>query len=85
MMNMEVILYTKEECGLCQKAKQLLQELKTEYVFDLKEINIYEDEQLLEKYHLMIPVVEIEGKEVEYGIIHKDVIINSIIRAIRVE
>ncbi|MCP1125961.1 NrdH-redoxin [Bacillus pseudomycoides] len=82
---MEVILYTKEECGLCQKAKQLLQELKTEYVFDLKEINIYEDEQLLEKYHLMIPVVEIEGKEVEYGIIHKDVIINSIIRAIRVE
>ena len=82
---MEVILYTKEECGLCQKAKKLLQELKTEYVFDLKEINIYEDEQLLEKYHLMIPVVEIEGKEVEYGIIHKDVIINSIIRAIRVE
>ncbi|CAG9612426.1 hypothetical protein BACCIP111899_01602 [Bacillus rhizoplanae] len=82
---MEVILYTKEECGLCQKAKQLLQELKTEYVFDLKEINIYEDEQLLEKYHLMIPIVEIEGEEVEYGIIHKDVIINSIIRAIRVE
>ncbi|MGG2063588.1 glutaredoxin family protein [Bacillus sp. S14(2024)] len=82
---MEVILYTKEECGLCEKAKKLLQELKTEYVFDLKEINIYEDEQLLEKYHLMIPVVEIEGEEVEYGIIHKDVIINSIIRAIRVE
>ena len=82
---MEVILYTKEECGLCQKAKKLLQELKTEYVFDLQEINIYEDEQLLEKYHLMIPVVEIDGEEVEYGIIHKDVIINSIIRAIRVE
>ena len=82
---MDVILYTKEECGLCQKAKKLLQELKDEYVFDLKEINIYEDEKLLEKYHLMIPVVEIEGEEVEYGIIHKDVIINSIIRAIRVE
>ncbi|MEH7461540.1 glutaredoxin family protein [Bacillus thuringiensis] len=82
---MEVILYTKEECGLCQKAKKLLQELQDEYVFDLKEINIYEDEQLLEKYHLMIPVVEMEGEEVEYGIIHKDVIINSIIRAIRVE
>ncbi|HDX9590021.1 TPA: glutaredoxin family protein [Bacillus pseudomycoides] len=82
---MEVILYTKEECGLCQKAKKLLQELQDEYVFDLKEINIYEDEQLLEKYHLMIPVVEIEGKEVEYGIIHKGVIINSIIRTIRVE
>jgi glutaredoxin len=82
---MEVILYTKEECGLCQKAKKLLQELKTEYVFDLREINIYEDEQLLEKYHLMIPVVEIDGKEVECGIIHKDVIISSIIRAIKVE
>ena len=82
---MEVILYTKEECGLCQKAKKLLQELQDEYVFDLKEINIYEDEQLLEKYHLMIPVVEIEREEVEYGIIHKDVIMNSIIRAIKVE
>ncbi|HDX9577284.1 TPA: glutaredoxin family protein [Bacillus pseudomycoides] len=82
---MEVILYTKEECGLCQKAKKLLQELQDEYVFDLKEIHIYEDEKLLEKYHLMIPVVEIEGAEVEYGIIHKDVIINSLIHAIRVE
>ena len=82
---MEVILYTKAECGLCQKAKKLLQELQDEYVFDLKEINIYEDERLLEKYHLMIPVVEIEGIEVEYGIIHKDVIMDSIIRTIRVE
>ncbi|WP_020061702.1 glutaredoxin family protein [Bacillus sp. 123MFChir2] len=82
---MEVILYTKEECGLCQKAKKLLQELQDEYVFDLREINIYEDEKLLERYHLMIPVVEVEGEEVEYGVIHKDVIINSIIRAIRVE
>ncbi|MCM3735479.1 glutaredoxin family protein [Bacillus cytotoxicus] len=82
---MEVILYTKEKCGLCQKAKKLLQELQDEYVFDLKEIHIYEDEKLLEKYYLMIPVVEIEGAEVEYGIIHKDVIINSLIHAIRVE
>ncbi|MEX0415846.1 glutaredoxin family protein, partial [Bacillus sp. C30] len=47
------------------------------------EIDIYEDNDLLEKYHLMIPVVEIGGRQVEYGNIHKGVIINYINNAVK--
>ena len=75
---MEVVLYTKTDCGLCVQAKQVLQEVQCEYSFQIKEIDIYEDNDLLEKYHLMIPVVEIGGKQVEYGNIHKGVIKNAV-------
>ncbi|MCX8003023.1 MAG: glutaredoxin family protein [Anoxybacillus mongoliensis] len=67
---MKVVLYSKENCCLCDEAKAILRELQVE----CKEIDIYKDEQLLERYHLMIPVIEIDGDMVAYGRIHKDVI-----------
>ncbi|MGQ0437048.1 glutaredoxin family protein [Bacillus sp. B-TM1] len=63
--------------------KLVLQEVQCEYSFQIEEIDIYEDNDLLEKYHLMIPVVEIDGKQVEYGNIHKGVIINYIKNAVK--
>ncbi|MFD3446505.1 glutaredoxin family protein [Microbacteriaceae bacterium 4G12] len=71
---MEVILYSKENCCLCEEAKVILQELAGEYELQIREIDIYKNDQLLEKYQIMIPVVEIAGEEIEAGIIHKDVI-----------
>jgi glutaredoxin len=67
-------LYSKTNCPLCDKAKQVLQELQKEFTFQIREIDIYQDDALLEKYQLMIPVVEIDGEEVDFGIIQKDVI-----------
>ncbi|WP_163536502.1 glutaredoxin family protein [Gracilibacillus sp. YIM 98692] len=64
---MKVQLLGKEPCGLCEDALLLLQVLKQEYLFDLEEINIYNDDELIEKYHLKIPVVLINGQEVDYG------------------
>ncbi|EEK70685.1 Glutaredoxin [Bacillus mycoides] len=83
MKKMKVVLYTKKDCGLCVKAKQVLKEVQYEYSFQIEEIDIYEDNDLLEKYHLMIPVVEIGGRQVEYGNIHKGVIINYINNAVK--
>ncbi|MBJ8007622.1 MULTISPECIES: glutaredoxin family protein [Bacillus cereus group] len=80
---MKVVLYTKKDCGLCVKAKQILKEVQGEYSFQIEEIDIYEDNDLLEKYHLMIPVVEIGGKQVGYGNIHKGVIINYINNSVK--
>nr|WP_090857348.1 glutaredoxin family protein [Litchfieldia salsa] len=71
---MKVIMYSKLDCPLCVKGKKVLEDLKEEFQLDIQEVDIYKDEVLLEKYQIMIPVVEIDGEEVEYGIIHKDVI-----------
>lgn len=71
---MKVVLYSKEECCLCDNAKAILQELQREFSFQIEEVNIYKDDVLLEKYQIMIPVIEIDGEEVQCGIIQKDMI-----------
>lgn len=67
-------MYSKENCSLCVKAKKIIDELNEEYPLELQEVDIYKDDELLEKYQIMIPVIEIDGNEVEFGIIHKEVI-----------
>lgn len=66
-----VKLYTRKTCPLCDKAKKILLELQKERKFQYIEINIAESDHLTEKYGLMIPVVEIDGQEVQYGRIDK--------------
>ncbi|MDM5315222.1 glutaredoxin family protein [Fictibacillus sp. b24] len=68
----EVLFYTKVHCPLCDQAHKLLQELQQESPFSIEVIDIYQDDVLLEKYGLMIPVIEVDGKEIDYGIISKD-------------
>ncbi|WP_242143877.1 MULTISPECIES: glutaredoxin family protein [unclassified Bacillus cereus group] len=80
---MKIILYTKTDCGLCVKAKQVLKEVQKVYSFHLEEIDIYDNEELLEEYQMMIPVVEIDGEQVGYGVIHRDVIINYINKSVK--
>ncbi|MQR94977.1 glutaredoxin family protein [Fictibacillus phosphorivorans] len=65
----KVILYTKTHCPLCDEAHKLLQKLQQEVLFTIESIDIYQDDLLLEKYGLMIPVIEVDGKEVAYGIL----------------
>ncbi|SFA44037.1 Glutaredoxin [Parageobacillus thermantarcticus] len=78
---MIIHLYSKTNCPLCDKAKQVLQELQKEFTFQIKEIDIYQDDALLEKYQLMIPVIEIDGEEVAFGMIQKDVIRKRLLEA----
>lgn len=67
-------MYSKLDCPLCVKGKVLLEKLGEEFPISIEEIDIYQDDTLLEKYQIMIPVVEIDGEEITYGIIDKDLI-----------
>lgn len=68
-MTTQVKLYTRKQCPLCDDAKALLLMLQHEFDFSLEEVDIYQNDALLEKYQIMIPVVEIDGDEVDYGVI----------------
>ncbi len=61
-MSHRVVLYTKEGCCLCDRAKQVLDRLKEEFALDIEEVDIAEDPALLERYGYVIPVVVIDGK-----------------------
>lgn len=62
----KVIFYTRQNCKLCDEALALVQTIQELEAFELEIKDIYEEEIYLEKYHLLIPVVEI-GENVLYG------------------
>ncbi len=77
-MSIKLTLFTKENCGLCEEAKDAIRMVQSEYEIEVNEIDIYSDDALLEEYQLMIPVIQMNGETVAYGKIHKIDILNAI-------
>lgn len=69
---MKIKFYTKENCPLCDKGMLVLMKINKDMPFTIESIDIYKDEVLLEKYQIMIPVVEVDGVEVDYGILSEE-------------
>lgn len=64
---LKVTLYMKERCALCDEVLDLLSLLQADYLFSIEEVDIYQDETLLERYHLDIPVVRIKDTLLKAG------------------
>jgi uncharacterized membrane protein/glutaredoxin len=56
---MQVTLYSKRECPLCDEARRQLKELQSQFSHELYEIDIATDEALLNKYSEKVPVVKV--------------------------
>ena len=57
-----VRLYARPECHLCDQAREQLERLREEgAAFELEEVDIDRDEELLARYLERIPVVELDG------------------------
>jgi glutaredoxin len=61
MQRRRVVLYTKAGCHLCDIAKGKLERVRHEQEFELEEVDIAGDPELLERYGTRIPVVTIDG------------------------
>jgi len=59
----EVVIYTKDGCSLCDKAKEIIERVRQEVDFTFRQVDITTDEGLSEKYRYTIPVVAIDGVE----------------------
>lgn len=64
---MNITIYSKKECHLCDIAKEELEAIRREFDFSLREINIEKDTVAFEKFKYMIPVVEVDGKIISTG------------------
>ena len=64
---MEVYFYTRPGCHLCDDARLMLKLVQEDVSFEMKEVNIEEDDALHEKYMLMIPVIEENGDVLLFG------------------
>jgi glutaredoxin len=60
-----VILYSRPGCHLCDQAREQIQALRGEGLrFELQEIDIDSDDELLTRYLERIPVVALDGNTV---------------------
>jgi len=62
-----ITLYVRDRCPLCEEARLALELVCQELGATFREIDIESDDRLLEKYQLMIPVVEVDGDVLMYG------------------
>ena len=63
-MNREVVLYTREGCGLCDDAAAMLRALSGELRFTLTGVDIDRDPRALADYNDVIPVIAVAGRVV---------------------
>ena len=64
---MNVKFFSRDNCGLCVDGLLTLKLVQEDINFEIEIINIEEDESIHEKYMLMIPVVEKDGRVIQYG------------------
>ena len=60
----QVTLYTKPGCGLCEEAEEVLETVRARRPFDLVKRNILDDLGDYERYKYDIPVILVGGREV---------------------
>ncbi len=63
MTTIEVLVYTKNGCHLCDEVKAQLESLQQRYPFELREQNIVEDAEIYERFKDEIPVIFINGRK----------------------
>lgn len=65
----EVVVYSKPGCCLCDEVKAQLGKLREIHSFQLREVNILDDPAAYEQFKEEIPMVFINGKKAfEYGL-----------------
>lgn len=57
-------LYGRAFCHLCEDMFATLQRLRGEHDFSVRLVDIDDDPELLKRFDILIPVLEIDGQEV---------------------
>lgn len=60
---MELVLYTRVRCHLCEEAKAALAPVLLEFGVGLKEINVDTDPALAARYGEEVPVLMLDGRK----------------------
>ena len=77
---MIVNFYTRPGCHLCDDARLMLKLVREDVAFEINEVNIEEDDVLHEKYMLMIPVIELDDKVIQYGQVDYATILDALLK-----
>jgi len=59
-----VTIYSKPDCHLCERAKEVIERCRGQTDFELEEVDISRDPRLLARFGDNIPVILLDGKEI---------------------
>lgn len=57
-----VTVYSRRGCHLCKVAIEKIVELQSEFIYEIEEVFIDGNSELIEKYGEQVPVIHIDGK-----------------------
>jgi len=63
-MSRKITIYSKPDCHLCERAKEVVERCKGKVDFTLEVVDISQTPELLERYRNDIPVILLDGKEI---------------------
>ena len=64
---MHVTFYTKPGCALCDEAELMIKLAQEDFPLTWTSVDIQTDDEIHEKYMLMIPVIEKDGNVLLFG------------------
>ena len=76
---MKVTFYTKENCSLCDLAREMIRDLRDDASFELEMVDITKSPDAWAAYREKIPVIEI-GEEILWGRIDEDELRDFLLR-----
>ena len=62
-MPSKVVIYSKQDCHLCEIAKERVERVREKVSLDLEMVDITTSDDLMTRYGEKIPVVEVDGEE----------------------
>jgi glutaredoxin len=64
-------VYSRDQCGCCTKALDLLKDAQRRYGFAIEEVDVDSDPDLVAKYNTDVPVIAVDGKIRFRGVVNK--------------
>jgi glutaredoxin len=75
-----VTLYGKPGCHLCDDAREVVERVRADHPFELREVDVSLDPQLFREYGERIPVLELDGEELFEFYVEEAVLVERVDR-----
>ena len=81
---MRVSLYSKDECHLCEAAREIILRVQKNHPFSFEEIHLTESSPLFTKYETLFPVILLNGKEISHWRISEEQLTDALMLAVEI-
>ena len=59
-----IVVYSKPDCHLCDRAKEVLNRCRQRVAFEIEVVDISQNPELLTRYGQDVPVILLDGREI---------------------